>query len=471
MGVARVFDVVVIGGGPGGYVAAIRAAQRGAKVALFESRDIGGTCLNRGCIPTKALVRSAEVYQNILGGAEFGARVSGVELDFTQVMARKRQVVKKLTSGVEYLLKANGVQVYAGRAAVPRPGVVEVALRDGGAERLETKNIIIATGSGPALPPVSPKSLKLTISSDDALELERPPQSMVVIGGGVLGVEFACIYAAFGTKVDIIKRSPLILPPVDDEIAQRMAPLLRKINVTITTGIYVKEIKRRGDMLVLCAEKKDAGLVEFSGEKILVAMGRVPDFGGLGLEGLGVAHDARGIKVDARMRTSVPGIYAIGDVVGRFHLASVASAEGLCAADDITGHGRDMDYAVVPACVFSRPEAASVGLKEREAREQGIDITVGKFMYGANGKALALGEPDGMVKVIARKGDGKVIGVHILGAQATDLIHEPALALKMGATAEDVAMMIHAHPTLSEIVMEAFHGAAGQAIHQAPARK
>ena len=465
------FDVVVIGGGPGGYVAAIRAAQRGAKVALVESRDIGGTCLNRGCIPTKALVRSAEVYQNVLGGAEFGARASGVELDFAQVMARKRQVVKKLASGVEYLLKANGVHVYPGRAAVPKPGVVEVALRDGGAERLETKNIIIATGSGPALPPVSPESLKLTISSDDALELERPPQSMVVIGGGVLGVEFACIYAAFGTKVDIIKRSPLILPPVDDEIAQRMAPLLRKINVTITTGIYVKEIKRRGDMLVLCAEKKDAGPVEFAGEKILVAMGRVPDFGGLGLEGLGVAHDARGIKVDGRMRTSVPGIYATGDVVGRFHLASVASAEGLCAADDITGHGRDMDYAVVPACVFSRPEAASVGLKEREAREQGIDITVGKFMYGANGKALALGEPDGMVKVIARKGDGKVIGVHILGAQATDLIHEPALALKMGATVEDVAMMIHAHPTLSEIVMEAFHGAAGQAIHQAPARR
>ncbi|MCL6449713.1 MAG: dihydrolipoyl dehydrogenase [Acetobacteraceae bacterium] len=464
------YDLVVVGSGPGGYVAAIRAAHRGAKVALVEKAQIGGTCLNRGCIPTKALVRSAEIYGNVRRAQEFGVRVEGVGFDFGRVMARKRQVVQRLVGGVEYLLKANGVEVFRGKARVPRPGLVEVELPDGTAP-LETRNVILATGSAHALPPLPPESIALCISSDQALELDRPPESLVVIGGGVLGVEFACIYAAFGARAQIVKRTPLVLPPMDDEISQRIAPLLKKANITVTSGVFVKRVEKTSAGLVLLADLKEGGEARFEGEAILIAMGRVPDFGGIDLDALGVAYDRRGIKVDARMRTSVPGIYAVGDVVGRYYLASVASAEGIAAVDDICGHGRDMDYAAVPQCVFSSPEAAGVGLKEREARERGIELVVSRFPYAANGKALALGETDGLVKVVAKAQDRKLLGVHLLGARATDLIHEAALAIKLGATAHDLAALIHAHPTLSETIMEAAHGASHLSIHQAPPRR
>jgi len=459
------FDVVVVGGGPGGYVAAIKGAQMGGKVALVEGHKIGGTCLNVGCIPTKALVHSANTYISAREAHRFGVKTGDVELDLSGVMAHKEKTVAQLVGGVEMLLKGNGVQVYRGWANVPAPGKVEVTYPDGSKETLETKNIILATGSSQQLPPVSKESLAHTISSDDALELDHVPERMLVIGGGVLGVEFACIWNAFGSTVEMVKRSPLILPPVDEEISRRLMPILKRKGITVHSGIYVKEIREEGGEKVLVADTKEGEKKEFRADVVLVAMGRVPNFGGIDLTALGVEHDKNGIKTDERMATSVPGIYAIGDVVGRTFLAPVASAEGIVAVENIFGHKAAMDYSVIPAAVFSIPECASVGLKELEAKEKGYNVKVSKFPFSANGRAQAIGETEGLVKVVGDADTGKILGVHILGPHADDLIHEGALAMKAGLTARQVAEMVHVHPALPEAVLEAMHGVQDKPIH------
>jgi dihydrolipoamide dehydrogenase len=466
------YDLVVIGAGPGGYVAAIRAAQLGAKVAVVERDKLGGCCLNRGCIPTKSLVRSAEVYTTAQEAAKFGTRISGeVSLDLPAVMARKREVVAQLVGGVERLLSGVDAAVYRGTASVPAPGKVEVTHADGKTETLETRFILLATGSQPQLPPVPEEALRHTISSDDALELESVPKSMLIIGGGVLGVEFACIYDAFGSEIRMIKRSPLLLPPVDDEISRRLAPVLKKRGIQVNTGVYIKDIREGGAGKVVVCDTKDGGEVSFEADTVLVAMGRVPDFGGIDLGALGIEHDRKGIRTDARMRTANPGIYAIGDVVGKTFLASVASAEGLAAVEDMFGEGRDMDYRVVPGVVFSVPECASVGLEEADALEQGREITVSKFPFSANGKAIAMGETEGLVKFVADKATGEVLGMHVMGPHASDLIHEGAVAVKARMTGEDLARIVFAHPTLSEVVMEAAHGIHGEPIHITASRR
>lgn len=459
------FDVVVIGSGPGGYVAAIKGAQLGGKVALVEGHKIGGCCLNVGCIPTKALVHAAHTYINSRESHKFGVKNLGVELDLAGVMAHKEKTVDQLVAGVDMLLKGNGITVYNGWAKVSAPGKVEVAMADGSKEVLETKNIILATGSSPQLPPVSEESLAHTISSDEALCLSKVPERLLVIGGGVLGVEFACIWNAFGAKVEMVKRSPLILPPIDDEISRRLMPMFRRKGINVNSGIYIKEIKEEDGEKVLIADTKDGGTKEFRADLVLVAMGRVPSFGGIDLQALGVEHDKRGIKTDMRMATNVAGIYAIGDVVGRTFLAPVASAEGIVAVENILGGDKTMDYSVIPSCVFSIPECASVGLKEKEAKEQGYNVKVSKFPFSANGRALSIGETDGLVKIVGDTDTGKILGMHILGAHADDLIHEGALAMKANLTAREVAEMIHAHPTLPEAVQEALHGVQDKPIH------
>lgn len=459
------FDVVVIGSGPGGYVAAIKGAQMGGKVALVEGHKIGGCCLNVGCIPTKALVHAATTYLNAKESSKYGVDVGEVKLNLAGAMAHKAKTVSQLVGGVEMLLKGNGVSVYRGWANVPAPGKVEVTHEDGSKEVLETKNIIIATGSSQQLPPVSKESLAHAISSDDALELDHVPERMLVIGGGVLGVEFACIWNAFGSKIDMVKRSPLILPPVDEEISRRLMPILKRKGVSVHSGIYIKEMREEGGEKVLIADTKDGGAKEFRADVILIAMGRVPFFGGIDLAALGIEHDKNGIKTDDRMQTSVPGIYAIGDVVGKTFLAPVASVEGIVAIENIFGHEAQMDYRVVPACVFSIPECASVGLKESEAREKGYNVKVSKFPFSANGRALAIGETEGLVKVVGDADSGKILGVHILGPHADDLIHEAALAMHANLTAKEVAAMIHAHPTLPEVMLEAMHGVSDKPIH------
>jgi len=470
------FDLIVVGAGPGGYVAALRAAQLGAKVAVIERDKLGGCCLNRGCIPTKALVRSAEVYTTAQEAGTYGTRISGeVNLDLPAVMTRKREVVAQLVGGVERLLDSAEVAVYRGTASVPAPAKVRVDYADGKSETLETKYVILATGSQPKMPPVPEEHFAHTISSDDALELEDIPSSMLIIGGGVLGVEFACIYHAFGSHIRMIKRSPLLLPPVDDEISRRLMPVLKRRGLEINTGVYIKAIQESREGKVVVCDTKDGDEVRFEAEKVLVAMGRVPDFGGIDLCALGVDYDKSGIKVDSRMKTSAEGIYAIGDVVGKTYLASVASHEGMVAVEDMFGEGRDMDYRVVPGVVFSSPECASVGLEEKEAREQaaeaGREIAVSKFPFSANGKAIAMGETDGLVKIVADKETGEVLGVHIMGPHASDLIHEGAVAVANRMKAEDLARIVFAHPTLSETVMEAAHGVGGDPIHIAARRK
>lgn len=459
------FDIVVIGSGPGGYVAAIRAAQKGARVAVVERREVGGTCLNRGCIPTKALVRSAEVLELTRRAAEFGVKVSAPEIDLDRIRERRSQVVRQLVDGVERLFSSWGVTLVRGTARLSRPGAVEVDLADGGQEVLPARHVIIATGSAPEQPPVPPEDLRLCMSSDDALDPDHIPESMVIIGGGVLGVEFACLYRAFGCKVDMVKRSPLILPPVDEELSRRMMAILRRQGITVHAGIYVQRILERDGGRRLVARDKDGREVHFDAECVLVAMGRVPDFGGLNLDALGVKYDRKGIKVGPDMATDVPGVWAIGDVVGRTFLASVASAEGLVSVDNILGEHRQMDYRSAPYCVFSLPEIAGVGLTEKAAREAGYRVKVARFPYSANGRAQALGETEGLVKMVVEEDTGKVLGLHILGAGADALIHEGAVAIKMGATARDLAEIAHAHPTLAETVMEAAEGAAGQSIH------
>lgn len=459
------FDAVVIGSGPGGYVCAIRLAQLGARVAIVEKGKIGGVCLNVGCIPTKALVHSATTYLLAQRASSFGVDVEGVKLNLEKVMSHKEKTVSTLVDGVKRLLKGAGVDIYQGRAEIPEVGKVQVKMEDGSEELLETKNIVIATGSSPELPPVSKESIAETISSDEALSLSKVPERLLVIGGGVLGVEFACIWNAFGAKVDMVKRSPLILPPMDEEISQRLMIMLKRKGITVHSGIYVKEIRSEGSEKVLIAETREGERKEFRADLVLVAMGRVPDFGGLNLDALGVKYDRKGIKVSPTMETNVPGIWAIGDVVGKTFLAPVASAEGIVVANNITGHRDEMDYSVIPGCAFSIPECASVGLKEREAREKGLPIKVSKFPFSANGRAQAMGETEGLVKVIAHAETGKILGMHILGPHADDLIHEGALAMKAGLTAEQVADMVHVHPSLSEAVLEAMHGAHDKPIH------
>ncbi len=464
------YDAIVIGGGPGGYVAAIRGAQLGGKIALVEMDSLGGTCLNRGCIPTKALVHSATVYQTVLNATSAGTRPGDVTLDFDMVMEHKRSVVQKLVGGVEMLLKSNDVDIYKGKASIPGPGKVDVTLENGEIERLDTRNIVIASGSQPARPRIPDQSMALTTSSNEALDLSSPPQSMVVMGGGVLGIEFACIYHAFGTKVTAIKRTPQILPPIEEELGKRMAMILKRQGIDIITGVYTNSIEKDGDGLVLRGDSKK-GELELKAERVLMATGRVPFFGDLDLDGLGIDHDWSGIKTDPYLATTVPGIYAIGDVLGRHYLAPVASAEGMVCMDNIFGQTREMDYSVIPNVVFSIPEVASVGLGEKQAREAGHNVAVSKFPYAANGRALAIEEGEGLVKMVADADSGKLLGLHILGAHADELIHEGALALTMGASVADMAHLIHAHPTLSETVMEAAHTLVGGPIHQAPRRR
>jgi dihydrolipoamide dehydrogenase len=452
------FDVVVVGGGPGGYVAALRAAQLGAKTAIVEKDRMGGTCLVRGCIPTKALLQSSELYSQAKAGAPFGLKAGDIAFDWSVAQTRKTSVVDQLVKGVEGLLKAGGVTTVRGSACLAGNGVVDVS-----GDRLQAKDIIIATGSAVARIPL--KGAELTIDSDQILELKEIPTRLAVIGGGVVGMEFAAMFAALGSKVTVFEMLPQVLPMVDADLVAVYAKHLSGLGGAIHTNTKVQEVaNQNGGLQVRFSSGGEGGSVD--ADQVLLAVGRVPYTQGLEAEKAGVKLERGRVVVDEHLHTSADGIWAIGDVIGGIMLAHVASYEGVCAVENIVGHGnRIPDYHAAPNCIYTDPEIAHVGLGEKDAKDQGFDVKIGRFPFAASGRALTLGQSEGFVKVIADASSGRLLGAHIIGPRATDLIAEATLAIQNGLTLEQIDLTIHAHPTLPESLMEAELAAQGRAIH------
>jgi dihydrolipoamide dehydrogenase len=453
-------DVAVVGTGPGGYVAAIRCAQLGLSVAVVEDDRPGGVCLNWGCIPTKALLRNAEILSLLGRAAEFGIRLAGFEANYAEAVQRSRRVADGRAKGVEFLFRKNKIALFPGRGVLRAPRAVEVT-GPSGTETLAARAVILATGSGPKSLPGVAIDETTVISSNGAVRNERLPKSIIVIGAGAVGVEFADIFAAYGVQVTLLEALSRIIPIEDDEASKELARAFRRRGIEMKTGVTVTAVKPGGPGAVV---ETDGGALE--AEQVLMAVGRAAKVTGLGLEAAGIALERGFVKVSPRMETSVPGVYAIGDVAGPPLLAHKAMAEGVVAAEAIAGRDpRPLEYANVPSCTYCRPQIASIGLTEGKARENGREVTVGKFPFTASGKAVALGETEGFVKVVADKATGEILGAHIVGHEATELIHEFALGRTLEATLEEIVHTIHAHPTMSEAALEAVLGALGQAIH------
>lgn len=458
-------DVVIIGGGVGGYVAALKGAQLGLKVVLVEKKQIGGICLNHGCIPTKALVSSAQIWENIKNADQYGLSAENISYDFKKIVKRKDQIVQRLTMGVQYLLKARKVQVIKGRAEILNPGEVAIYREEKEKEVLKSKNIIIATGSTVRKVGIEGEdNSESIIDADQALSLEQLPGKMLIVGGGYSGIEFASIFNSFGVQIEVVDILKRILLPVDEEISDSLLELLKKRNICFSLNSRVQKIISENQKLSVIIES-EAFQKEIKTEKVLISTGRIPDFGGLDIQELGIELENGGIKVDQYMRTNIPGIYAVGDVAAKKMLAHVASMQGQVAVQHIAGIEKTMSYRVVPFCVFSNPEVASVGLNENEAREELSDVKVFKFPYRANGKALIMNEVEGYVKMISYGKKDIIAGIHIIGAHASDLIGEAALALQKGCTALDITETIHAHPTLPETIAETAEGILGYPLH------
>ncbi|MHB1354743.1 MAG: dihydrolipoyl dehydrogenase [Anaerolineae bacterium] len=463
---AAPYDIVIIGAGPGGYVAAIRAAQRGAKVVLVEKDRLGGTCLNRGCIPTKTMVRDAEVFRDAASG-EYAVAAQGLHVNYTRLLERKQAVVDTLVGGVERLLVTYGVRMLSGQARILSPGKVEVH-NAAGDELLDTRAVIIASGSVSAQLPLPGGDLPGVLHSDGLLTYPSLPESLVVVGASVVGMEFACLYHALGSRVTVLGRKTF-LKDTESQLAKRLQVLLRQRGMGIAVGLEFQNIERTATGLLRVNYLRNSKLEGAEGEVVLIASGRWPFSDGLGLNELGLARSGRAIAVDAYLRTNVPGIYAIGDCIGGLMLAHVASYEAEVAVTNILGGSRAVDYRVVPNCIFTMPEIADVGLTEAEAKERGIAINVSRFPFNVSGRALALGETEGQVRLVCERDaggrGGRVLGAHIMGPHASDLIAEAALAIKLGASAADIAGTIHAHPTVPEALMEAAMGQGEGAIH------
>lgn len=450
------YQVTIVGGGPGGYLAALRAASLGLKTALVEKEALGGVCLNHGCIPTKVLTHGTSLYRRIHSAGDFGFDIGPVQFSFARLQDKKKAVVKELTGHVGELLKNSKVDVFFGTAATLSPKLVGISLSTGEQIEVETENVILATGSEEIYPPTPGLDLPGVITSWEALALEELPETLAVIGGGVIALEMASIFSGLGTKVTIVHRSERLLRRMDLEMVRRLSTYLRRSGLQIMMNTPVKMIEEReGGLRLTVSGSKGEETIE--AEKVLLSVGRKASFGDQDLDALGVAYDTGGIKVNSRMETTVPGIYAVGDVTAPgYFLAHVAYHQGIVAAENIGGLDSHFDGSVVPACLFTDPELACVGFSEEEAKAHGFEkLTVGKFPFSACGKAVTQGEVEGAVKIIAAGEDQKVIGVHILGPHASDLIQEGALAVAKGSAAADLAELIHPHPTLSESVWEA----------------
>lgn len=459
-------DVAIIGGGPGGYVAAIRAAQLGLEVVLIEKEHLGGVCLNWGCIPTKALLRNAEVIDLVGRGKEFGFALNGFQPDYGAAVDRSRKVAERLVKGVTALMRNNGISVVEGVGRIVGQGALQVALHDGGQRDLRARAVIAATGARARTIPGVVADGERVLTARHALAMRRLPASAIIVGAGPIGMEFAHLWHAYGSKVTVVEMLPRLLPLEDEEISREIerAYKRRKIQFQISARVEAVEFTEDGVEVQVRAE---GGKVErLQAEKVLVAIGVLPNSEDLGLESAGVQTERGWIAVDHRMRTTAPGVWAVGDVTGQMPLAHVASAQGILAAEDIAGlEPRALDYGAMPTCTYCQPQVSSFGLTEGQAREQGYSIRIGRFPFRANGKALALGDRDGFAKLIVDDRSGWLLGAHLVGPEVTELLPELVLARTAELLPEQIAASVHAHPTLSEALMEAAHGVFGKPIH------
>ena len=455
--------ISVLGAGPGGYVAAIKAAQLGASVTVIEASEVGGTCLHWGCIPTKALVASADALHRARKINSFGIELNGsVTPNLQKILDRKNRVVNIQVKGIRGLFKSWGIKILDGVGTIVSPKKIKVILKRGDTEEVETDKLIIATGSRPAQIPVFPFDGKKILSSDDAINLSTIPRALLIVGAGVIGCEFAFIYREFGAEVVMVEMMPRAVSTEDEEISAILEKELKKKKIKLLTNVKVVKIDVREDRV--CATLSDGKTVE--AEKVLVSIGRTMNSTAIGLESIGVETGQRGeIIVNNKMETTIEGVYAVGDVTGGIMLAHVASREGMIAAENAVGGNAVMNHNVVPAAIFTNPEIASVGLQEEQALKKGYKVKVGRFQYRTLGKAHAIGEITGLIKIVADEENDIILGAHIIGSHASDLIHEIAVAMEKGLTVKDIAHTIHAHPTLAEGIMEAAEDVHDAAVH------
>ncbi len=455
------YDLVVLGSGPGGYVAAIRAGQLGMKTAIVEREEIGGVCLNWGCIPSKALLRNAEVVNLVRNGEEFGITAENVSYDFGKAVDRSRKVVKRLTTGIGFLLKKNNVEHVRGTGRLAGLGTVKV---DDG-RTLTSTNVIVATGSRPRELPTVPVDGEVVIGSREALDLRDVPLRAVIVGGGAIGVEFAYLWRSYGAEVTIVELMPRLVPVEDEEISGLLKRAFRKQGIAFMTGSQVDGVEVDGDTARV-AVSNGSGETVIECDKVLVGVGAQGNVDGIGLETLGIATERSYIEIDDSMRTNVPGVYAIGDVTGKMPLAHVASAQGVTAVESMADLDPPrLDYELMPKATYCKPQIGSFGLTEAQALERGLSVKTGKFPAMASGKALALGETEGMVKLVVDSEVGDVVGAHMLGAEVTELLGELSMAKLLESTTRELGWLVHPHPTISEMVKEAALAADGEAIH------
>jgi dihydrolipoamide dehydrogenase len=469
----KTYDVTIIGAGPGGYVAAIRAAQLGLKVALVEKESLGGVCLNWGCIPTKVLLRNAEVISLLRRGKDFGFTVTGFEADFGKAVDRSRKVSERLVKGVAALMRKNEVKVIEGTAVLKSANQVEVTLSpstglragEGGVRTLDTRNVIIATGGRARTIPGIEVDGERVLTYREAIVLRELPASAIVVGAGPIGMEFAHVWSTYGAAVTVVEMLPHAVPLEDDEISQEIERAFKRRKVKLLTSTRVQGVETAADGVRVSVSNDDGEQV-LEAERALIAIGVRPNSEKLGLEHIGVQVERGYIGVDDHMHTNVPGVYAIGDVTGKLALAHVASAQGIVAAESIAGVDTvKLDYEAMPRCTYCHPQVASFGITEAQASGRGYEVKVGKFPFRAIGKALGLGDYDGFVKIVADAASGEILGGHMVGPEVTELLPELVLAHNWELTPEEIARTVHAHPTLSEALMEAAHGVFGEAIH------
>ncbi|MDD4781107.1 MAG: dihydrolipoyl dehydrogenase [Tissierellia bacterium] len=459
-------DITIIGGGPGGYVAAIKAAKMGANVVLIEKEHLGGTCLNCGCIPTKALVRSAEVYDSFKEAHDFGLSVKEYNVDMDKVINRKNSVISKLVEGIQYLMEKNQIKVITGNGKILNKNIVIAETKNKIIE-IDSKNIIISTGSETVYLPIPGVNSKCVLTSKEILDLKNLPKKLAVIGGGVIGMEFAFIYASFGVEVFVVEYLDNILQMLDQDVIDEINSAAEKKGIKLFTGSRVEEIIDTEDGRCVVRFTKEGESKYISVDKVLMSVGRKPYLEGLGIENANIElnDNKKGIKVNSKMQTNIDNIYAVGDVTNIIQLAHVASHQGIVAVENIMGYDAEMDYSAVPSAIFTHPEIAAVGLTEKEAKSKGINIEVGKFPYAANGKALTMGDDRGFIKVIKNADSNKIIGVAIVGINSADLISSLTIAIKNGLTTKQIAETIFAHPTTAEVIHEGILSLEGGALH------